>query len=97
WLFNMVGGDDSVLWMDNNDLHLIMSTAIYPTNAEIVAEYKRSEAAIIAEVEALPAWLAQTKPLMMYIGQNLTNINFHTRQHFEQIKQAIAAVQQPTT
>ncbi len=96
WLFNMVGGDDSVLWMDNNDLHLIMSTAIYPTNAEIVAEFKRSEAAIIAEVEALPAWLAQTKPLMLYVGQNLTNINFHTRQHFEQMKQAIAAVQQPT-
>ncbi len=96
WLFNMAGGDDSVLWMDNNDLHLIMSTAIYPTSADLVAEYKRAEAAIIAEVEALPAWLVTTKPLLLYVGQNLTNLNFHTRLHFEQMKHAIGAVQQPT-
>lgn len=95
WLFNMVGGDDSVLWMDNNDQHLIMSTAIYPTNAEIVVEFKRAEAALIAQVEALPAWLVNNKALMSYVGQNLTNTPIHTREHFAQMRAALAAVQQP--
>jgi uncharacterized protein YndB with AHSA1/START domain len=96
WLFNMVGGDDSVIWMDNNDLHLILSTSIYPTSADLAAEFKRAEAALIAQVEALPAWLVNNKGLMSYVGQNLTNTHLHTREHFEQMRRAIAAVQQPT-
>jgi len=96
WLFNMAGGDDSVLWMDNNDLHLIASTSVYQSAADLVAEFKRSERALIAQAEAIPAVLANNKALMNYIGQNLTNEHIHSREHFEQMRRTLEQVQQPT-
>jgi len=97
WLFNIVGGNGQIVWMDNNDLHLVMSTAVYPTTADLVTEWERSLAAIIAEVEALPADFAAIKPFFNLIAFGLTNDERHTREHFEQIRRTIAAITQPTT
>ncbi|MGD9101826.1 MAG: SRPBCC domain-containing protein [Anaerolineae bacterium] len=70
-------------------------SAVYPTLADMVALWKRTEAETVALVARLPEELLARKDAYIQIIEGLVwGIPNHTRGHYAQMRQAIAAVRE---
>ncbi len=77
----------------NNTMAWVRSiTAVYPTLPEIVAAWKRTESETVALIAELPAQFVKQKVHYFNIANNLMiGLPAHTRTHFIQMQEAIAA------
>lgn len=93
-IWSTVGGEDNVPWPDNGPLHQVGTMAVFPSSPALAAEYRRTKAATVAMVAALPEDLATQNPYGYHqIAQLLTLNPRHDRQHFAQMRAAIEANQ----
>ncbi len=93
-LWGMAEGIDSAQWAVNNTVQLAGILAAYPTLADLVTEFKRSEAATRAMIAALPETITENRPRFVRIAADVTEYVDHTREHLDQIQQALDALAQ---
>lgn len=89
--WSTLGGEDNVPWPDNNRAHLTPILALYPTLPDLVAELKRAQAGNLAVARSLTDEDVARKSVYLKLGQGWLTFETHTRQHFEQMREAIAA------
>ncbi len=89
----LMGGQER--WSDDFLPNVMEETraivAAYPTIAEILEEYRRSQAAKLALVEMLPPDFVARKGSYWRLANNLLQGGLHERPHFEQMREAIQA------
>jgi uncharacterized protein YndB with AHSA1/START domain len=93
-MWGIAGGDDALAWPDNNVLQLAGTLAVYKTGEELAAELKRSQAETVAAILAIPASLVENKGGYAQLAILATNFADHVRDHFTQMRQAIAAAKE---
>lgn len=77
---------------DNPGAWIHAVTAVYPTLADVLALWKRTEAETVALVAELPAaFVARKATYLNAVINLLQGLPGHTRAHFTQIQEAVAA------
>jgi uncharacterized protein YndB with AHSA1/START domain len=94
WTWGLVGGDDAFAWPDNNYTQIAGVLASYPTTADLVAELKRAEVASRAIITSLPAEFMARKASYRRMALSWFNTPDHHREHFQQIRAALAAARE---
>lgn len=88
WL--CASGDDNLVWIDNNAAQRAGILQRYQTGAELVDALKRAQAETTAAVLALPASYVALKPAFARMSEVLVTMDDHTKEHFEQMRAALA-------
>ncbi len=93
-IWSIVGGEDNVPWPDNGPMHLLGTLAVFPISPALAAEYRRTKAATIALAAALPQdFVTHNRRGYQQVAQLLIENPRHDRQHFAQMRAAMAALQ----
>ncbi|MCP5100344.1 MAG: hypothetical protein GY943_32735, partial [Chloroflexi bacterium] len=74
-------------------------TAVYPTLSDILAVWKRTQAETVALVAEMPPEFVAKKASYRNVGENLigpVGLTYHTRGHFNQIREAIESARTKT-
>ena len=86
--------DEPFDWTDNHPAHITGIVATYRTSAALVQELHRILLETIEMVRVFPeSYVQECKPGFAYIAQYILNNGEHMREHFQQIREAVAAVQ----
>lgn len=92
-IWNVVGGEDNVPWQDNNAVQRAPILAAYQSNAELVAEFKRSAEGTAAALGSIPAdFVGENRASFLRLAQFILTFEGHTTRHFQQMREAIEAV-----
>ncbi|HMA35810.1 MAG TPA: SRPBCC domain-containing protein [Chloroflexia bacterium] len=99
WLATaMEGGDVENTFRANLLPRLQALVAVYPTLAALLEEFRRSQAATIAMLAALPPAIGRRKDLLVrlngWLGEGTAQ---HSREHFQSIQQLLAEAPAPAT
>ncbi len=74
----------------NLDAAVVSTTCVYPSLKEIIAEFKRCNAEIVAFIAEFPAEFVNRKSSYWRVAFNLLEAPYHFYGHFEQINTALA-------
>jgi hypothetical protein len=87
----MIEGADLEQIFHSNTIERLKATAgVYPTLAELVLEFKRSEAITAEMVATLPEAVTRRKDLYNQVALYMTTFTDHHREHFGEIKTLLA-------
>ncbi len=92
WMWTMASGDDSMQWNDNNILQRAPLLALYATTAEMLDEFRRAQAGLVALAKAIPPSVAANKALFAQMAGLFAGFDGHAQSHVEQIRQTLAAL-----
>jgi hypothetical protein len=92
WMGSLVETEETGGWSGNLTARLAGVMAIYPTSAELLAELRRRWKETVALVRSFSAPAAENKSLLWWFSFELNQqAEQHTRNHFNQIREAIAS------
>ncbi|MEO8606807.1 MAG: SRPBCC domain-containing protein [Chloroflexota bacterium] len=78
-------------WSCNHVARIAAVTTAYPTSADLLAELRRCHAETVAVVRHIPDEVGERKTVLWQMNFQVDGMNIHTRQHFDQIRAALAA------
>jgi membrane-associated protease RseP (regulator of RpoE activity) len=98
WLADLINDDEPMYdrWENPTTVPARLKATLeaYPTLPALLEELKRSEAETLAMLGALPPEFVARQGSYTRLGYNLLELpGFHTRQHLDQMRQAVAAEQ----
>ena len=98
WLADLINDDDPMYdrWENPSTVPARLKATLeaYPTLSALLEELKRSKAETLSMLSALPPEFVARKGSYIRLGYYLLEMpGFHTRQHLEQMRQAVAAAQ----
>lgn len=91
WLTTLIASDEVISNFSNVQARIDGYLAAYPTLAEMRDAFLRAQRQIVGYVRNLPDDFATHKPEYVRFGQLILQAPFHPRQHFDQIRAALAA------
>jgi uncharacterized protein YndB with AHSA1/START domain/uncharacterized damage-inducible protein DinB len=90
WISGLMDGQDSnIIFHTNNPIRLRATVSAFTTPTALLEELLRSEAETIALIRALPSELVARKGTFWRLGYNALELPEHTREHIQQICQAL--------
>ena len=96
FLIDMINDDEP--WYDHWESHTNVparheaTLAVYPTIAELLAEFNRNRAETVAILAALPPEFVARKGSYIKLGYRMLDApGYHMRQHLEQMREAVEA------
>jgi len=90
-VYGIIGGDDYFAWNDNNPAQLTPILTACPTLDALIAELKRAWDGSVGQIAALPPAIAADRLMFTQITLKWDWAGEHAREHFDQIRAAIAA------
>ncbi|MCB9453918.1 MAG: SRPBCC domain-containing protein [Anaerolineaceae bacterium] len=91
WLGGLMQGPEVAGFTGNTPARIAGVTTTYPTSAALLAELRRAHAETVALLRAVPAEYAARKNNLWWMAFEMHGFVFHTRQHIQQINEALAA------
>jgi uncharacterized protein YndB with AHSA1/START domain len=91
WLGGLLQGPEITGYTGNTDARIQAVTAIYNTKDAILDAFQRTMAETIAVIRHFPAAALERKSNLWWVAFEFHGFPVHTRNHFKQIQEAIAA------
>jgi uncharacterized protein YndB with AHSA1/START domain len=92
WISNMINNlaiADTLEYCPNVNTRLNAMLKVYPTLADLLAEFKRSQAETFEMVYHLPAEFMARKNYVLRLSQWITNSPYHYKDHLDQISNTL--------
>lgn len=90
-VWQIMGGDDTFVWPDNNPAQLTPILNAYPTLEALIVEFKRMLEASVVQISSLSDEVDDDLPMLTSISQRV-DLESHTRAHYKQMREALAAL-----
>lgn len=96
-IWGLAAGENYFNWAGNNPTQRAPVLSGFPTKEALVAEFKRALDGTAAAVEAMPADVFADIMRRATIMQQAVFIEGHTREHYDQMREALAALRSEAT
>jgi uncharacterized protein YndB with AHSA1/START domain len=92
-VWGLNGGNDQVPWPDNSIVQIGAIDGAYETTDDLFQAYVKAKEETVAMLRVLPASAVDNKSTLAAIVLNVTSLPVHDRQHFQQMRDVLAALE----